>query len=420
MKRLFFITAMFMACIGAIKADEIVVPNVVIPKGGTAILDIQLNNEQELNRSFWFFINLPDGVSVVDKSANLGERFNGTNVKVTGTPEDDGRYRIMAVNGFSEEDDFPIPGNSGTIVTVELMAGESIDEGTVLDASIENIEINLFSKETEATPSDVPTTANFQITIGEPDDGRLKFYETSTTLPSYTAGERADIKMFRTIKAGQWSTICLPFAMTSEQVVAAFGSDVELGDFNGIETTYEDENETIVSGIKVKFNTVTAIEANHPYIIRVGTPVSTFTVDNVDIIVEETPSVDKDEYSYQVQVGKNKYETRYMYNSFVGTYVAETEIPEKCLFLSDNQFWYSTGQTKSKGFRAYFDFYEWLPEAELSSSRVQMVFDESEATGISGVKHESNDDRYYNLSGQRVENPKKGLYIKNNKKVVVK
>lgn len=412
MKRLLFITAMFMACIGAIKADEIVVPNVVIPKGGTAILDIQLNNEQELNRNFWFFINLPDGITVVDKSEKLGERFNGTNVSVEGTLESDGRYRIMAVNGFREEDDFPIPGNSGTIVTVELMAGESIDEGTVLDASIENIEINLFSKETEATPSDVPTTANFQITIGEPDDGRLKFYETSTSLPSYTEGERADIKMFRTIRAGQWSTICLPFTLPKAKAEAVFGADVELYEFAGFTTTVDVEGDLTPTQIQVNFskykleNSLSSIIGGIPYLIKTSKDIDYFEVDNVKL-VNTVKTVSKTDTEYKVLEG-----------CFKGTFV-KTKIPENGLFITDNQFWYSTGKTNVKAFRAWFELDAVLNQ-EIDLSRISMNF-EDESTGIRTVGNSQlTTDRYYNLSGQRVENLKKGLYIKNNKKVVVK
>lgn len=43
-----------------------------------------------------------------------------------------------------------------------------------------------------------------------------------------------------------------------------------------------------------------------------------------------------------------------------------------------------------------------------------------EATGISSIKADKGDNSYYNLSGLRVENPTKGLYIVNGKKVVIK
>ena len=42
-------------------------------------------------------------------------------------------------------------------------------------------------------------------------------------------------------------------------------------------------------------------------------------------------------------------------------------------------------------------------------------------TGISSVhRATSADERYYNLAGQWIEHPKKGLYIKDNRKVIIK
>ena len=41
------------------------------------------------------------------------------------------------------------------------------------------------------------------------------------------------VRVKRTINANEWSTICLPFAITAEQVKGVFGDDVQLGDFTG-------------------------------------------------------------------------------------------------------------------------------------------------------------------------------------------
>ena len=67
--------------------------------------------------------------------------------------------------------------------------------------------------------------------------------------------------------------------MTAEQVKAAFGDDVLLGDFTSWSS--EEDGEGDIVGIKVGFTEVTVMEANHPYIIKVGSDVSTFTMGGV-------------------------------------------------------------------------------------------------------------------------------------------
>ena len=236
--------------------------------------------------------------------------------------------------------------------------------------------------------------------------------EESTVAPEAAPGVNVRVK--RTIKANEWSTICLPFAMTEAQVKTAFGNDVVLKDFNGIESTSEGDD---IVGIEVKFNTATAIEANHPYVIKVSSDKSEFTVKDVNISPEDEPSVDKDEWISGSGTKKDPYV--YHYNSFVGTYVAETAVPNDCLFLSGNKFWYSNGSTKMKGFRAYFDFYDVLSEVENASARIDFNFDET--TGIKEVHGNANVEGTYDLQGRKVEEPtNKGLYIVNGRKVVKK
>ena len=205
--------------------------------------------------------------------------------------------------------------------------------------------------------------------------------------------------------------------MTDAQVKTAFGDDVELGDFTGCESE-EDANKNIVS-LSVKFNAVTAIEANHPYIVKASKAVSEFAAENVTIDPEDNISVDMDEYV----VGKGK-NVQYYYNSFVGTYVANTEVPNLCLFLNDNKFWYSTGQTKMKGFRGYFDFYDVLTtvEDEYLAAKVYIDFGgETTHVGTLQFKH-NNNGAVYSLDGKKVGDDMKklnrGVYIQNGKKVV--
>ena len=216
------------------------------------------------------------------------------------------------------------------------------------------------------------------------------------------------VQLKRTIKADEWSTICLPFTATGEQVKTAFGDDVQLASFTGWESE-EDGNGAIVA-INVMFTSVNAdegIAANTPMLIKVSETVTEATFDGVTLEPEEEP---------MVQVGKKASERGWFY----GTY-AKTIVPEENLFLSGNEFWYSTGKTAIKGFRGYFEFRDVLDAYyDDSEVKVHMLFDD-DATGIETIDHSSlNIDHYYNLAGQRVGKGYKGVVIENGKKVIKK
>jgi len=75
-------------------------------------------------------------------------------------------------------------------------------------------------------------------------------------------------------------------------------------------------------------------------------------------------------------------------------------------------------------------FYKWNGDKSLSAGKVYLqvppstareflgISIEGEATGITDVRGKMADVRYFNLNGQKVQNPGKGLYIVNGKKVV--
>ena len=239
--------------------------------------------------------------------------------------------------------------------------------------------------------------------------------ENATTPPK--ARENVGVRVKRTIKANEWSTICLPFAMTEAQCKEAFGDDVELADFTSYDIEQNEAKETV--GITVNFADVTAIEANHPYIIKVGADISEFSVDGVTIAPDE-------EGAYTQFDNGETGRKQVIYGWFVGTYHADTTVPADCLFLSDNNFWYSAGQTKMKAFRAYFELNDKLThpaDDTQADSRLRLHIIPGETTGIaeksSAVRlgHTAT----YDLQGRRVTSPRgKGLYISEGRKIIVK
>ena len=306
------------------------------------------------------------------------------------------------VSAISTSDNALVGEGDVATVSVTIPSGTAVGDYPV---TIDNIRIN---------GANLGTTVNFNINVVERHTVILD--ELSTTAPENATDVNVTVK--RTINANEWSTICLPFAMTDAQMKSAFGDDVQLADYDGIESTYdEDEN---VTNINVKFNAATAIEANHPYIIKVTSAVSSFTVENVSIEVEDEPSVDKDEYRTGSGTKKDPYV--YHYNSFVGSYIAATNIPDECLFLSENKFWYSKGLTMMKAYRAYFDFYDVLSEVENASASILFDFCD-ETTGIESlsIDHSKliNDAQMYNLAGQKMNKIYKGIVIQNGVKRII-
>ena len=229
--------------------------------------------------------------------------------------------------------------------------------------------------------------------------------ENGTEAPANAAN--VDVVLNRTINVDEWSTICLPFAATSEQLKAAFGNDVQLAAFTAWES--EEDEEGAITAIKVNFSTTGAaegIEANKPMLIKVSAPVETATFEAVNIETEAEPVV---------QVGKKSAERGYFY----GTYTV-SEVPEENLFLSGGDFWYSTGATAIMGYRGYFEFKDVLEAYYSEGAEVKVsLFIDDEATGIKSISDSSlKAEEIYNLAGQRVGNLKKGINIVNGKKVL--
>ena len=393
-KYLISLLASFAFCAGGSAQTLSVAGDVeALASGETVSVNLHIA-EAESMTSIHFELSLPEWCSLSVKATPAWDAMytaNAGNVSAISTTS----------NAFSGE---------GDIATLQF----TVSAGTAIGAypvTINNMRVN---------GEDLGTTVTFNVKVVNAHTVILD--ENSETAPEDAAGVNVQVK--RTINANEWSTICLPFDMTEEQIAEAFPETVvQLGDFTGCEAT-EDADENIVE-LNIKFQNATAIEANHPYIIKVNKKVEEFAVNDVDIEVEDEPSVDCDPYIISKKVT--------LYNRFVGTYSANTEVPELVLFISGNKFWYSTGNTMMKAFRAYFDFYDVLTEVEDGyASRISLSFEEEggTTTGISENERMRNGENMnvYDLQGRKVNSQfsihnsqlRSGIYVKNGKKVVIK
>ena len=374
-----------------------------VSAGAQTNLSIQMKNAVAIH-GFQFDLYLPEGITVVTNSngrikSSLTEarlEADDEHTLTVGT-QDDGAIRFLCGSQYDEN----FTGSDGEIATLVVSIAPNMFAG---DYSIKLKNIKL--TETDISKFYETELVETTVTIGEPADTRTVLDEASIVAPEAATG--VDVRVKRTIRADEWSTICLPFAMTEAQVQAAFGSDVQLADFTGYEV--EEDGDGIVAGLSVNFSDVDAIEANHPYLIKVSAAVSEFTVDGVDVDPEEEPTV------------ATVKRTRKQWSEFIGTYAANTAVPEKTLFLSGNKFYYSTGATKMKAFRGYFDFYDVLTEVDESYAKVRFFIDDTaaEIEGIGGVMQTG---AVYSVSGvrmgtaDRLKTLPRGLYIVNGKKV---
>lgn len=412
-KNIFILFALLASFLPVHAENGVKVGKTYIPQGGIGTIEIELINDDYEFTAFDITLSLPEGLSFVlnDKgnpTAAKTSRINDESFTVSTAMQTEQAAKFICYSNLK----LPFAETSGTILKVYVEADAELAIGAELTATLGNLTFTTTGVK-EVRFDD----ATFGIEIAE---NRILLDELSTTMPE--AAEDVNVRVNRTIKANEWSTLVLPFAMTTEQVKAAFGDDVKLENFTGVETEV-DADENIV-GLTVNFEAASAIQANHPYLIKISSAVSEFTVDGVDIEPEEEASTDCDELRLGSGTKKDPY--RYLYNSFIGTYVAATEIPKDCLFLSGNNFWYSTGTINMKGFRAYFDFYDILAEIENAEAKIRFVVD-AEVTAIGGVASEGETSSgVYTLQGialgdiKDVESLPTGVYIMDGKKVSVK
>lgn len=214
---------------------------------------------------------------------------------------------------------------------------------------------------------------------------------TDDAVPTYAPGTYPSVRVSRTFKANKWATAVYPFAIT-----AATGGIDEIATL-----------ESFSDGGTLGFSTTGGVStANEPFMMRTDVDgVQMFSWGGTGSEVQvyaaaETPTVTK---------GSAK---------LIGAYAA-TPITnaEKNYVLSNNTI-YPVGSAGATipAYRAYIQI-----ETGSAARSLKFVIDGEETTGIDGIAAESvNRGEVYNLNGQRVASPRKGLYIQNGKKVLVK
>ena len=234
----------------------------------------------------------------------------------------------------------------------------------------------------------------------------ISIYETTavteTNTGSITKKNNTFVELTRSFTKDMWNTVCLPFKPTAAQANALFGEGYKIAKFTSVsETTME-----FTSKDKEAFDFV----AGQPYLVKPTEDLSNSSpvvLADVDITAKNGATV-----------------TPHEGYSFTGTFTtksfAEGDWATTRFVATGNKLNTPNSTNAMKALRCYFT----VPAAK-SLARgyaIDGFMDDDVPTDISATLNDNVQTTkvIYNLAGQRVANPTKGLYIVNGQKVVVK
>lgn len=244
------------------------------------------------------------------------------------------------------------------------------------------------------------------------------------TLDDNRSLTKATMVFHRTFTTDKWNSLILPVDMTADQVKAAFGADAKIARFNRLKDNwiYFSPVEPDADGNMLK--------ANIPYIIyptRQPTAVNrTYNVGG-----ENTKHINGFVYTvtgiaYEDQTATLQHEDKEFTTGMThyGSYKNPTCVPADSYILhrSGDMVHTAVEHPSIKSYRT------WLRETTPSGETLQMRVEQNDgpSTGIKVIEETAkNANAVYNVNGMRMnssntDNLPKGVYIINNKKVVIK
>ena len=244
------------------------------------------------------------------------------------------------------------------------------------------------------------------------------------TLDDNRSLTKATMVFHRTFTTKQWNSLILPVDMTADQVKAAFGAEAKIARFNRLEDKwiYFLPVEPDADGNMLK--------ANIPYIIN-PTKQPTAVNRTYNVGGEKTKHINGLVYTvtgiaYEDQTATRQHEDKEFTTGMThyGSYENPTVVPADSYILHNSGKMVHTA-VDHKNIKSYRT---WLRETTPSGETLQMRVEQNDgpSTGIKVIEETAkNANAVYNVNGMRMnssntDNLPKGVYIINNKKVVIK
>jgi hypothetical protein len=363
-------------------------------------------------RGFQVEFILPEGMKVLADSWKMGPEVAANN------PEMDLKFSERYDNGEDAQPTSVFMGVQIATTTMpfgegiecfsfKVMCDEDVAEG---EYPVETVHCELADMKTGQSYHVDPKTMIYNVI---PYGPRI-LLDTDPEVPEPSdVAETVIVK--RTVKADVWSTLTLPFELTGDQFKEIFGANAKVAEFINFEKN--DADQYVVNF--EEYDAEDGIAANYPVLIK-----SENALD--EIVINEKIMVEPDDEAAFAEYTNGKTGARkQVYATMYGTLKGNTEVPENYFLIRDNKFYVSTGNSTINAFRAYFEIVGYAYGA--GGSNISFMVND-EATSIDGINgNEIVTGDVYSVNGTymgKAENVMsklpRGIYIVNNKKVVVK
>ena len=203
------------------------------------------------------------------------------------------------------------------------------------------------------------------------------------------------VKLNRTLVANKWNTLCVPFAISEEEIKANFGEGTLV------------EKLDAVNGNTVNFADATSIEPGVPYLIKPTVAGTTYTFNGKEVSADAPKAEGNADVTFQ--------------GIYSPTDITNNGTVKAAGVTEDGKVLFVNAGSKTKAFRCFFTISD---NTSITPAMLKVSIKGVETAINSIVMDNSNatDNAVYNLQGQRVNGNSlaKGIYIKNGKKFAVK
>ena len=251
-------------------------------------------------------------------------------------------------------------------------------------------EVSFNNTQTQINYADV---TNIRVYVEYPNVKTFKYNENEAN--NIEAWEISDITLNRTLVADKWNTLCVPFAISEEEIKANFGEGTLVEKFEA------------VNGNTVNFANATSIEAGVPYLIKPTVAGTTYTFNGKEVSADAPKTEGNADVTFQ--------------GIYSPTDITKNGTVKAAGVTEDGKVLFVNPDSKTKAFRCFFTISD---NASITPAMLKISIKGVETAINSIVIDNSNatDNAVYNLQGQRVNGNSltKGIYIKNGKKFAVK